>query len=131
MGSSTAASSYDELLGLEIVACGEELVRARLAVHDGVKQPMGLVHGGVYASLAEAMVVGATRKALGDPARIVRGLSTQTSFLRPGLEGTLHATARRRHRGRTTWVWETEVADDRERLCALVRVTVQIAGATA
>jgi uncharacterized protein (TIGR00369 family) len=129
MAAPAPASSYDELLGLEVLESGEEEVRGRLAIHDGVKQPMGLVHGGVYASAAESLAVGATRDALADPSKVVRGLSTQTSFLRPGLEGTLHVTARRRHRGRTTWVWETEVADDRGRPCALVRVTVQVSDA--
>jgi uncharacterized protein (TIGR00369 family) len=53
-------------------------------------------------------------------------LSNQTSFLRPILEGTVHATARARHRGRTTWVWEVEITDDQERLCALVRMTIAV-----
>ena len=45
------------------------------------------------------------------PAR-AQGLSNQTCFLRPILDGTIHAVARRRHRGRTTWVWEVEITDD-------------------
>ena len=53
-----------------------------------------------------------------------QGLSNQTSFLRPILDGTIHAVARRRHRGRTTWVWEVEISDDEQRLCALVRMTI-------
>ena len=52
------------------------------------------------------------------------GHSSQTSFLRPITDGTVHATGRRRHRGRTTWVWEFDITDDDERLCALVRMTV-------
>ena len=50
----------------------------------------------------------------------------RTSFLRPILKGTIHATARRRHKGRTTWVWEVDITDDEERLCALVRMTVAV-----
>ena len=57
---------------------------------------------------------------------MAQGLSNQTSFLRPILEGTIHAVARARHRGRTTWVWETEAADDAGRLCAITRVTVAV-----
>ena len=52
-----------------------------------------------------------------------RAISNQTSFLRPITGGTIHATARRRHRGRTTAVWEVDITDDEGRLCALVRVT--------
>jgi len=58
-----------------------------------------------------------------------QGLSNQTSFLRPILEGTIHAVGRRRHRGRTTWIWEVEISDDQARLCALVRMTIAVRAA--
>jgi uncharacterized protein (TIGR00369 family) len=54
------------------------------------------------------------------------GISNQSSFLRPVGSGTINATARRRHRGRTTWVWDVELTDDEGRLCALSRVTVAV-----
>ena len=85
-------------------------MRAQLPVADAHKQPLGLVHGGVYAVIADALTDGRT-------------ISNQTSFLRPITEGTIHAHARRRHQGRTTAVWEVDVTDDAGRLCALVRVT--------
>ena len=33
----------------------DELVRGRVAVRDDLKQPAGLVHGGVYAAIAESL----------------------------------------------------------------------------
>ena len=57
---------------------------------------------------------------------MAQGLSNQTSFLRPILDGTVHAVAHRRHKGRTTWVWEVEITDDQDRLCALVRMTIAV-----
>ena len=57
---------------------------------------------------------------------VAQGLSNHTSFLRPILAGTVNATARRVHRGRTTWVWEVEISDDEGRLCALSRVTMAV-----
>ncbi|MDX6661298.1 MAG: hypothetical protein QOJ55_2120, partial [Solirubrobacteraceae bacterium] len=35
-------------------------------------------------------------------------------------------TARPRHRGRTTGVWEVDFHDDAERLCALSRMTIAV-----
>jgi 1,4-dihydroxy-2-naphthoyl-CoA hydrolase len=119
-------SGLTALIGLEVLEAGDELVRARVAVRDEVRQPMGLVHGGLYASMAEAMGVLATGAAVAGEGRTAHGLSIQTSFLRPVLAGTVHATARRRHRGRTTWVWEVDATDDDGRLCALVRCTVAV-----
>jgi uncharacterized protein (TIGR00369 family) len=84
------------------------------------------VHGGVFASIAESICSFATWGAVQPGGQSAQGLSNQTSFLRPITGGTIHATARRRHRGRTTWVWEVDITDDEARLCALVRMTVAV-----
>jgi uncharacterized protein (TIGR00369 family) len=117
---------FDSLYGLEILELGDELARARVAVRDDLKQPMGLVHGGVYAAIAESLASTATASNVGGEGKIATGLSNQTSFLRPITEGTIHATATRKHRGRTTWVWEVEMTDDQGRLCVLTRMTIAV-----
>ena len=68
----------------------------------------------------------ATAAAVIPEGMIAVGLSNQTSFLRPVTGGTIHAEARRRHRGRTTWVWEVDLTDDEGRLCAIVRMTIAV-----
>jgi 1,4-dihydroxy-2-naphthoyl-CoA hydrolase len=118
--------TFDGLYGLQLHEISDDLVRASVDVDDRVRQPMGLVHGGVFASMAESMTSLATFQAVQGEGRTAQGLSNQTSFLRPIFEGTVHATGRRRHRGRTTWVWEVEITDDAERLCALVRMTIAV-----
>jgi 1,4-dihydroxy-2-naphthoyl-CoA hydrolase len=118
--------TFDGLYGLELLEHSAEEVRAQVAVRDAIKQPMGLVHGGVFASIAESMTSMATAMAVQPEGMSAQGLSNHTSFLRPIVEGTVHAVARRRHRGRTTWVWEVEITDDLERLCALVRMTIAV-----
>ena len=55
-----------------------------------------------------------------------QGMANSTSFLRPIVDGTIHAVARRRHKGRTTWVWEVDITDDEDRLCAIVRMTIAV-----
>ena len=117
------ATPFDALYGLEIETAGADGATGSVPVTDGVRQPAGLVHGGVYASMAESLAVAATEAATGRPAA---GHSSQTSFLRPITKGTVHAAGRARHQGRSTWVWEFDVTDDDERLCALVRMTVAV-----
>ena len=117
---------FDRLYGLEIVSVDENEVRAQVRVRDELLQPARLVHGGVFASMAESMTSIATWLAVSGEGKSAQGLSNQTSFLRPITGGTIHATARRRHRGRTTWVWEVDITDDQDRLCALVRMTVAV-----
>ena len=121
--------TLDGVLGFQFLEIGDEEARARFEVAAHHRQPMGIVHGGTYAALAESLCSIATYSAV-TPESIAVGLSNATSFLRPVSEGTVDATARRRHRGRTTWVWEVEITDDEQRLCALVRMTIAVREAT-
>jgi 1,4-dihydroxy-2-naphthoyl-CoA hydrolase len=117
---------FDRLYGLEMLEISGDLVRGRVAVRDELKQPAGLVHGGVYAAVAESLATTGTAASVHADGNTAMGLSNQTSFLRPITSGTIHAVARARHRGRTTWVWEVEMTDDEDRVCALTRVTVAV-----
>jgi 1,4-dihydroxy-2-naphthoyl-CoA hydrolase len=117
---------FDRLYGLEVLDFSDTEARAQVRVRDELRQPAGLVHGGVFASIAETLASVATWLAVHEQGKTAQGLSNQTSFLRPILDGTIHAVARRRHKGRTTWVWEVDITDDEERLCALVRMTIAV-----
>jgi uncharacterized protein (TIGR00369 family) len=118
--------TFDALYGLEILESSDERVVGRVQARDAVKQSLGLVHGGVYASMAEAMTSMATAAGVYADGMVAQGLSNQTSFLRPIFDGGVHAVATRRHKGRTTWVWEVDITDDQGRLCAIVRMTVAV-----
>lgn len=118
--------TFDAQIGLEMLEVTPELARARLKIHDGVKQPMGLLHGGVIAAVAESITSVATFQGVIADGMSSQGLSNQTSFLRPVFGEWLYAEARRRHKGRTTWVWEVDITDDQQRLCALVRMTIAV-----
>ena len=95
-------------------------------MRDEIKQPMGLVHGGLYASLAESMTSLATAAAVMRDGKTALGMSNSTSFLRPITEGTVHAHAVRLHGGRTTWIWDVTFSDDPGRTCAVTRMTIAV-----
>lgn len=120
------ASPFDSHYGLEIEEATDEVVRGRVPVREHLLQPVGLVHGGVHASIAEALASYGTNVGVVPEGKIGLGQSNHSSFLRPITNGTIHALARRRHRGRTTWVWDVELTDDDGRLCALSRVTIAV-----
>jgi 1,4-dihydroxy-2-naphthoyl-CoA hydrolase len=117
---------FDRLYGLEIDEIADGLVRGRVRVRDDLKQPAGLVHGGVYAAISESLATNGTAAMVHAGGNTAMGLSNQTSFLRPVTRGAINAVARARHRGRTTWVWEVELTDEDGRLCAMTRVTVAV-----
>jgi uncharacterized protein (TIGR00369 family) len=117
---------FDRLYGLELLSYSETEVRAQVQVREELKQPAGLVHGGVYASIAESITSTATALAVLEQGEMAMGLSNNTSFLRPVTEGVVHALATRVHRGRTTWVWDVRFSDDAERTCAVTRMTIAV-----
>jgi uncharacterized protein (TIGR00369 family) len=117
--------SFDDLYGLQVLSATGDGASGRVEVSDEVRQPMGLVHGGLYAAMAESLATLGTDAAVGE-GRVAVGYSSQTSFLRPITKGAVHAAGRPRHRGRSTWVWEFDVSDDDGRPCALVRMTVAV-----
>jgi 1,4-dihydroxy-2-naphthoyl-CoA hydrolase len=118
--------TFDALYGLEVLELSDEVARGTVEVREELKQPMGLLHGGVLTSMAESLTSVATALAVADDGNAAMGLSNYTSFMRPVTAGTVTATARRRHRGRTTWVWDVEFTDDQGRLCATTRTTIAV-----
>ena len=121
-----SVQGFDRLYGLELLAYDDRQVTAQVVVREELKQPAGLVHGGVYASIAESMASMATALAVIPEGSMAMGLSNSTSFLRPVTEGTVHAQATRLHRGRTTWVWDVRFTDDAGRACAITRMTIAV-----
>jgi 1,4-dihydroxy-2-naphthoyl-CoA hydrolase len=119
-------SHFDALVGTEWLDDDPDNARARVPVRDELRQPVGLVHGGVLSTLVESVCSRATALAVLDEGMAAMGQSISVSFLRPITEGHAEVRARARRRGRTTWVWEAEVVDAEERLCALAQMTIAV-----
>ena len=125
--SATAASTaggFVELLGLRLDEVTPDRVAISWDVTPALHQPYGIVHGGVYASVAEtaASIAGATW--LGERGQVV-GVNNSTDFLRAVRNGTLHAVAEPIHRGRLQQLWLVEIRDESERLVARGQVRLQ------
>jgi 1,4-dihydroxy-2-naphthoyl-CoA hydrolase len=121
-----AAGTLDDVLGFEMLESSAERCRGRFAVEGRVRQPMGLVHGGAYAALAESLVSITTYRAVNENGSIAVGQSNHTTFLRPVRSGQVHAEGRPLHKGRTSWVWDVHFTDDDGRLCATTRVILAV-----
>ncbi|HEY1237171.1 MAG TPA: PaaI family thioesterase [Solirubrobacterales bacterium] len=120
------ATGFAEEIGVEWIDFDPEGAHARLEVEPRHLQPHGVVHGGVYTSLAESLASAATYWAVREGGEIAFGMANSASFLRTISEGHVNATAKARQQGRTTWVWDVEMTDDEGRLCALSRMTIAV-----
>ena len=117
---------FDALYGMEDLQTDGDAVRAR-ADRRPAPAAVRIVHGGVYAALAESVASMGTLEGTGR-GEVRRRPLQRRELPAPGLKAghTLTAVAVARHRGRTTWVWEVDVRDQHDRSCALVRVTIAV-----
>ena len=123
---SVKGTHFDGLIGTEWVSDDPDDARVRLPVRDELRQPFGLLHGGVMSTLVESVCSRATAGAVYDDGMAAMGQSVDVSFIRPVTEGVVEVRAKARHRGRTTWIWECEVVSDEGKLCALARMTIAV-----
>lgn len=119
-------SHFDALLGTEWLDDDPEHARVRIAMRDELRQPVGLLHGGVMSSLVESVCSRATALAVLEQGMMAMGQSISVNFIRPVTEGHAEVTAKAQHRGRTTWVWDAEVTDAAGKLCALAQMTIAV-----
>jgi uncharacterized protein (TIGR00369 family) len=119
-------SHFDSLVGTEWLDDDPAHARVRLQMRDELRQPVGLLHGGVMSTLVESICSRATALAVMDDGMMAMGQSIGVSFIRPITEGAAEVKARARHRGRTTWVWDAEVLNDDGKLCALAQMTIAV-----
>lgn len=119
-------SHFDALLGTEWLDDDPDHARVRVQMRDELRQPVGLVHGGVLSTLVESVCSRATAIAVLDAGMVAMGQSISVNFIRPVTEGHAEVEAKARHRGRTTWVWDAEVRDAAGKLCALAQMTIAV-----
>jgi len=104
-------------------------VVARLTVDGRHLQPFGIVHGGVYAAIAEAIAsIGAGMNPHARvPGSSVVGLDNHTSFLRATRAGAvILAEAIPRQAGRRTQSWDVSMRDAEGREVAISRVRLLV-----
>jgi 1,4-dihydroxy-2-naphthoyl-CoA hydrolase len=119
-------SPFSGLIGIEWQRQSPEEGEARIEVRDELKQPYGYLHGGVIASAIDEMCSRCTILEVLMEGSIAMAQTIDISLLRSVKDGYVTVIARRRHRGKTTWIWEAEATDDEGRLCALAKVTVAV-----
>ena len=119
-------SGFDHHIGTEWVSLDPDDARARIELRDELRQPYGILHGGVYSSLIESLCSYSTAAAVWEDGSIAMGQAIEVSFLRPVTHGHAEARAVAKHRGKTTWVWQVEVVDDDGRLCAVAKMTMAV-----
>ena len=119
-------SPFDTELGTKWLSTDPAGAHARLEMQDRHRQPMGIMHGGVIASVIESLCSMATGVAVFPENRIAMGQSISINFLRPVSDGAIDVRAVAEHAGRMTWVWRATVTDSEGKVCAISNMTVAV-----
>ena len=111
-------------LAIEFTEIVADFLRGRMPVDERTRQPYGILHGGASVALAETL--GSTGAGLVvDPDRYrVVGQEINANHVRAVSEGFVIGTARPLHLGKRSHVWEIRIADERERLVCISRLTM-------
>jgi len=118
-------STAAEHLGIEFIEVGDDTLRARVPVDARTRQPYGILHGGVSVVLAETL--GSCGAAFScTPGHRAVGLDINANHLRSESSGWITGTARPIHIGRTTHVWQVELANEKGQLTCVSRITMAI-----
>ena len=120
---SLSKNTLMETLEIEFVAVGEDFLTAKMPVTPKVHQPYGIMHGGATAAIAETVGSCASAFFLNDKTKLVNGIELSINHLKSKREGTVFATAKAIHMGRTTHLWEIRVEDEDGKLISLCKLT--------
>jgi 1,4-dihydroxy-2-naphthoyl-CoA hydrolase len=100
-----------EHLHMEVTEIGEDFLTMKMPVNSTVHQPLGMLHGGAVAALAENVASLAANIVAGRD-KACLGLSLNSNHVKSAKSGNVYATAKPVHLGRSTQVWRVETTND-------------------
>jgi uncharacterized protein (TIGR00369 family) len=110
-----------ERMGILVTECSAERIVATMPV-EGNTQPFGLMHGGAYAVLGEAL--GSIHANYLAPEGMVGvGIDINATHTGSATEGLVTAVCTPIHAGRTLTVHEIVITSEDGRRCSTVRIT--------
>ncbi len=120
-----AGGGLMETLGMEYIDVDVEqgyLVMS-MPVTPKVHQPMGLLHGGASAALAESVGSASSFIYVDHTKYAVLGIELSCNHLKSKKSGTIYAKAQILHKGRTTHLWEIRITDEEDQLISHCKLT--------
>ena len=112
--------TFDDFINHEILEISENYIKSSLIVEDYHKQPMGMVHGGVIDTMAEASI---SYAAYYTQEGTWVGVNNNTDFIKAVTEGTIICAATPIKLGKRSQIWEAILSNNDE-VCA--RSTVRL-----
>lgn len=113
-------------LSISFTEIGKDYLKATMPVDQRTTQPLGLLHGGASAALAETIGSVAAFMCVDPQLYNCVGLEINCNHLRGKSSGEVMGTGRPLHIGNKTQVWEIKIVDEKEKLLAVSRLTLAV-----
>lgn len=113
-------------IGIEFTAFGDDWLEASMPVVAHTRQPLGLLHGGASAALAETVGSVAANCCIDIATLTAVGQEISASHLRPALTGHVHGRATPLHVGRRSQVWQIAIRNDDGKPVCVSRLTMAV-----
>lgn len=113
-------------LQITFTEIGDDYLKATMPVNNTTHQPMGLLHGGASAALAETVGSVASWMRIHPEKQVCVGIELNCNHIRGKKSGIVTATARPLHIGGTTHVWDIRITDENDKLICVSRLTVAV-----
>ena len=126
---------FFKLVGYEVEDCGPKWARCKLSFRDELKNPNGVLHGGIIAtlidaSLTQAMLMTDEYQVVRDTRGTLTTIDLRVKYLRPVTGGTLRCEATIAHLGKRVIHAQAVVRDDGGKDVALGDATLMIVPGT-
>ena len=112
-----------ETLEIKYTDIGDDFLVATMPVNSRTMQPMGILHGGATAALAESVGSAASNFFIDTQKYMVKGIELTINHIKSIKEGTVTATAKNIHKGRTTHLWEIKIVNEQNELISISKLT--------
>jgi 1,4-dihydroxy-2-naphthoyl-CoA hydrolase len=113
-------------LGIRVARYDPDAFQVAVDIDERHHQPLGLLHGGISALLAESAASFAAAMSIDVTRHAVVGVDLNATHLKPKRSGTITATARPLFRGRSTHVYRVDVTDEVGDLVCAARCTLAV-----
>jgi uncharacterized protein (TIGR00369 family) len=118
---------FNRLLGMKVTRVHKDGVTVECAMRDDLMNAAHALHGGVFATLADAAVGISLHRHLGGT-RAITTVELKINYFRPVTQGRIFARCRLVRIGSQICVGAVELSDDRKRQVGAALVTYMLLG---
>lgn len=115
-----------EWIGIEYCEIGDNYLVARMPADHRTFQPLKMINGGAFCTLAETVGSMAANLYIDRTKKVALGLDINANHIKSVGQGFVYGKATPLHIGKTTQVWEIKITNQQNQLCCISRLTMAV-----